>query len=48
MTPSVTLGPVLPHDWSLSEVVTGTLHGFDNTNVMLWRLGGPDKDQVVI
>jgi len=44
MVPSITLGPVEPNDWKLSEMFAMASNGYDNTNVMLWRLGGEDKN----
>ena len=39
ISPSVTMSGVAPEDFSMAEMVEGGLHGFDNTNVLLWRLG---------
>ena len=37
--PSITMAGVTPEDFSMEEMIEGGLHGFDNTNVLLWRLG---------
>jgi len=47
MSTSITLGPVKPNDWGLMDLMTVALHGFDNTNVMLWRLGGEHNGQYI-
>lgn len=47
MTTSITLGPVKPKDWGLLDMMTVVLHGYDNTNVMLWRLGSEDNGQYI-
>lgn len=43
MVPTITLGKVQPNDWSLMESLEGINNGFDNTNVMLWKLGPEDR-----
>merc|ERR1711936_608575 len=42
IVPSVTVAGLAPNDWSLTEMMAGVLHLFDNTNVLLWRLGSED------
>jgi len=37
LSPSITVGPVEPNDWTMEEYMHVGL--FDNTNVILWRLG---------
>ena len=37
--PSITMGGVTRGDFSMMEMIEGVMHGFDNTNVLLWRLG---------
>jgi len=44
MMPSITLARVEPNDWNLLELAEGVRNGFDNTNVMLWKLGPADKE----
>jgi len=44
MVPSITLAHVVPNDWSIFEVIEGANNGYDNTNVMLWKLGPADKN----
>ena len=39
MVPSITIAHVEPNDWSMEEMVVGTLNFYDNTNVWLWKLG---------
>merc|ERR1739838_474495 len=45
MVPSITLAHVQPNDWNVFEMMEGAVNGFDNTNVMLWKLGPTDKDK---
>ena len=45
MVPSITLAHVQPNDWNVFEMMEGAVNGFDNTNVMLWKLGPADKDK---
>jgi len=45
LVPTITLAGVSPEDWSLQELAEGAMNMFDNTNVILWRLGTQDKDQ---
>ena len=42
MVPSITIAGVAPNDWSPTEMMSSLLHGYDNTNVILWRLGPED------
>jgi len=44
MTPSITLARVQPNDWNLFELAEGVINGYDNTNVMMWKLGPKDKN----
>ena len=44
MVPSITVAGVAPNDWSPIEMMESLLHGYDNTNVILWRLGPEDPD----
>ena len=44
LVPSITIAGVAPKDWSLTEMMAGMLHMYDNTNVILWRLGPEDPD----
>ena len=44
LVPSITIAGVAPNDWSLTEMMAGMLHLYDNTNVILWRLGPEDPD----
>ena len=37
--PSITMAGVTPEDFNMEEMMEGGMHGFDNTNVLLWRLG---------
>merc|ERR1712121_218229 len=39
VVPTITLGEVKPNDWSPSEMMEEFVNLFDNTNVILWRLG---------
>ena len=43
IVPHVTVSSLSPEDWSLGESIQGFLHGYDNTNVLLWRLGPQDR-----
>jgi len=43
--PSVTAGPLKPNDWNALEIIEGFAHLYDNTNVILWRLGPEDPEQ---
>jgi len=45
MVPTITLAHVQPTDWNVWEMMEGAVNGYDNTNVMLWKLGPADKDQ---
>jgi len=42
LMPTITVGPVLPNDWTMEEYMHLVL--FDNTNVILWRLGPEDPN----
>ena len=44
IVPSITVAGLAPNDWSLTEMMAGLVHMFDNTNVLLWRLGPEDPD----
>ena len=44
MVPTVTVAGVSPNDWTLTEMMAGVFHMYDNTNVLLWRLGPEDQD----
>merc|ERR1719384_1144309 len=44
LVPSITIAGVAPNDWSLTEMMAGILHLYDNTNVLMWRLGPEDPD----
>jgi len=44
MNPTITLARVQPNDWNLFELAEGVVNGYDNTNVMLWKLGPNDKE----
>jgi carotenoid cleavage dioxygenase-like enzyme len=44
MVPTITLAHVQPNDWNVFEMLEGAVNGFDNTNVMLWKLGPADKN----
>ena len=37
-----------PNDWSLAEQMQGMLNWYDNTNVLLWRLGAGDTNATYI
>ena len=39
IAPSITMAGVTPEDFSMMEMMEGGMQGFDNTNVLLWRLG---------
>ena len=43
MVPTLTLAHTLPKDWNMMQMMEGAINGFDNTNVMLWKLGPEDK-----
>ena len=43
MVPTITLAHTLPKDWNMMQTMEGAINGFDNTNVMLWKLGPEDK-----
>ena len=43
MVPTLTLAQTLPEDWSMTQTLAGLINNFDNTNVMLWKLGPEDK-----
>ena len=43
MVPTLTLAHTLPEDWNMMQMMEGAINGFDNTNVMLWKLGPEDK-----
>ena len=43
MVPTLTLAHTLPKDWNMVQMMEGAINGFDNTNVMLWKLGPEDK-----
>ena len=42
LVPTITLSPVAPKDWTPVESVRGVANQYDNTNVILWRLGPED------
>ena len=41
LKPSITVAGVVPNDWSMMEMAEGMANMYDNTNVLLWRLGSP-------
>jgi len=43
MVPTVTLAPVLPNDWTMMEQPVAVSNLYDNTNVMLWKLGATNS-----
>ena len=43
MVPTITIAHVEPNDWSMEEMVEGTMNFYDNTNVWLWKLGPEDS-----
>lgn len=43
--PSVTAGPLKPNDWNALEIIEGFAHLYDNTNVILGRLGPEYPEQ---
>ena len=43
MVPTLTLAHTLPEDWNMMQTMEGVINDFDNTNVMLWKLGPEDK-----
>merc|ERR1719369_294926 len=45
MVPTLTLSKVEPNDWSSSEMPGVFINWFDNTNVLVWRLGPEDKEK---
>lgn len=45
ITHRLSLGPLKPNDWNALELVEGFMHLYDNTNVILWRLGPQDPEQ---
>ena len=42
LVPTITIAGVKPNDWSLTEMMEGFINNYDNTNVLLWRLGPED------
>ena len=42
LVPTITIAGVKPNDWSLTEMMAGFINNYDNTNVLLWRLGPED------
>ena len=42
--PSVTAASLKPNDWTPLEIAQGFLNNYDNTNVILWRLGPEDPN----
>ena len=42
LVPTITVAGVSPNDWSLTEMMQGFINNFDNTNVLMWRLGPED------
>ena len=44
LVPTITAGEVRPNDWSFTEFAEGFVNNYDNTNVILWRLGGEDPN----
>jgi len=45
LVPTITVAGVSPNDWSMEEIMEGVINNYDNTNVILWRLGPEDKDK---
>jgi len=45
MVPTITIAHVEPNDWSMEEMVVGTMNFYDNTNVWLWKLGPEDAEE---
>jgi len=45
MAPTVTLGKVYPNDWTLTELLEVASNVYDNTNVLVVRLGPEDKEK---
>ena len=43
MVPTISLAHVLPNDWSWFEMMEGAVNGYDNTNVLVWKLGPQDR-----
>jgi len=43
MVPTITLKPTLPEDWTILELFNVFQNLYDNTNVMLWKLGPEDS-----
>ena len=46
--PSITVSSLSPDDWSVAEQMQGMLNWYDNTNVLLWRLGAGDTNATYI
>lgn len=44
MVPTISLAHVLPNDWSWFEMMEGAVNGYDNTNVLVWKLGPQDRN----
>ena len=45
LVPTITVAGVSPNDWSLTEMMQGFINNFDNTNVLMWRLGPEDPSK---
>jgi len=45
MVPTISLAKVYPNDWSVLEMVQAMTNGYDNTNVLVYRLGPEDKEK---
>jgi len=45
LVPTITVAGVSPNDWSMEELMEGVANSYDNTNVIMWRLGPEDKDK---
>ena len=42
LVPTVTAASVVPNDWTPAEFMQAAINQFDNTNVIMWRLGPED------
>merc|ERR1719277_1830946 len=42
LVPTITAAAVRPNDWTSAEFVEAIINNYDNTNVILWRLGPED------
>jgi len=47
LVPTVTVGGVLPNDWNLWETAEGVKNLYDNTNVLMWRLGSAENGSYI-